>query len=176
MLVTDGAVELRESADILEKAGKKPLLFRDMKHYAANLLERILQQDDRFSQFTAQLGRTLCAIQQTELSHFTPPSQRSKARFMYLGPTLHWGQMISWQLLYPRSKGRQGVKAQRMNVKLDWVRGLRDDLARCSRCQNAIDESLRFINTQGIFHGASIALKTALSKLRLSNISIAVEN
>lgn len=86
MLVTDGAVELRESADISEKAKKKPLLFRDMKHHAANLLERILQQVDRFSQFTAQLGRTRCAIQQTELSHFTPPSQRSKARFMNLGP------------------------------------------------------------------------------------------
>ena len=170
MLLTDGAVELHESADILEKDGKKPLLFRDMKHYAANLLERILQQDDRFSQFTAQLGRTRCAIQQTELGHFTPPSQRAKARFMNLGPTLRWGKMISWQLSHPRSKGRKGVKAQRMNAKLGWVRGFRDDLTCWSRCQHAIDESLRFINTQGIFHGASIALKTALSKLSSSNI------
>lgn len=170
MLLTDGAVELRESADILEKDGEKPILFRDMKHFAANLLERILQQDDRFSQFNAELGRTRCAIQQTEISHFTPPSQRAKARFMNLGPTLRWGKMISWQLSNRLSKARQGVTPVRMNAKLGWVRGFRDDLACWSRCQYVIDESLRFINTHGIFRGASVALTKALSQLNSSSI------
>ena len=66
-----------------------------MKHYAANVLERILQQDDRFSQFISHLGSTRSAIQQNELSHFTPPSQKAKARFMNLEPTLRWGEMVS---------------------------------------------------------------------------------
>ena len=36
-LLTDGAVELRESADVLEINGENPILLRDMKHYAANV-------------------------------------------------------------------------------------------------------------------------------------------
>jgi len=114
MLLTDGAVELRESADVLEKPGKKLVLLRDMKHYSANLLERILQQDGRFSQFISHLGSARSAIQQTELSHFTPPSQKTKARFMNLEPTLRWGEMVSWQLAHPNSQGRQGIVAKRM--------------------------------------------------------------
>jgi len=39
-LLTDGALELRESADVLEIKGKKPIVLRDMKHYAANVFEK----------------------------------------------------------------------------------------------------------------------------------------
>lgn len=169
MLLTDGAVELRESADVLETPGKKLVLLRDMKHYAANLLERILQQDDRFSQFLSHSGSTRCAIQQTELSHFTPPSQKTKARFMNLEPTLRWGEMVAWQLSHPKSKGRQGIVAKRMNDKLGWVRAFRDDLGCWRRCQRVIGESLHFINTQGVFQGACEQLKLRLAKLRETN-------
>ena len=169
MLLTDGAVELRESADVLEKPGKKLVLLRDMKHYSANLLERILQQDDRFSQFISHLGSARSAIQQTELSHFTPPSQKTKARFMNLEPTLRWGEMVSWQLAHPKSQGRQGIVAKRMNDKLGWVRAFRDDLGCWRRCQRVIGESLHFINTQGIFQGACEQLKVQLDKLRQTN-------
>jgi hypothetical protein len=109
MLLTDGAVELRESAEVMEKDGKKPILLRDLKHVAANALERMIGNTDAFKAVTTFLGRTRSAIQQTELSHFTPPSQKTKARFMNLGATLRWCEMVLWQLDHPGSKARQGI-------------------------------------------------------------------
>jgi hypothetical protein len=39
-VVTDGAVELRESVQVLEKAGNTPRIFRDPKHFLANKRSR----------------------------------------------------------------------------------------------------------------------------------------
>lgn len=166
MLLTDGAVELRESADVLEKPGEKLVLLRDMKHFAANALERLIGNSERFQEFLALLGRSRSAIQQTELSHFTPPPQKPKARFMNLEPTLRWGEMILWHLAHPDSASRNGITAGRMNEKLGWVDNYRQDIASWSRCQAVIGESLKFINTQGLYRGASKDLQARLDRQR----------
>jgi hypothetical protein len=164
-LLTDGAVELRESADTLETAGKKLTLLRDMKHYAANIFEKLIGKSDRFGQYLSQLGRTRSAVQQTELSHFTPPPQKPKARFMNLGPTLRWERMISHHLSDPHSEARQDIMAQRMNDKLGWMRGFRADLACWHRCEEVMQASLKFINRQGVYRGAAAALTELLDHL-----------
>lgn len=164
-LITDGAVELRESADILKTLEKKLTVLRDMKHYAANVFEHLVGKSDRFVQYLSQLGQTRSAIQQTELSHFTPPPQKPKARFMNLGPTLRWGQMISHHLSDCHSMSRKGITTERMNNKLGWVRSFRADLACWNRCQEVMQASLKFINQQGVYRGASAALKELLGCL-----------
>ena len=94
-VVTDSASELRESVDVLENKEKKPILLRDMKHYAANVFEKLIGKDERFQSYLSQLGQTRSHVQQTELGHFTPAAQKPKARFINLGPSLRWGKMVS---------------------------------------------------------------------------------
>jgi len=137
-----------------------------MKHYAANVFEKIIGKDERFQEYLSKLGRTRSAVQQTELGHFTPPPQKPKARFMNLGPTLRWGQMVSYHLSNCHSKSRQGITAQRMNDKLGWVRDFRDDLAVWNRCEEVMQASLHFINRQGVYRGASAKLKDVLDQVR----------
>ncbi|MFT4557778.1 MAG: hypothetical protein ACI93T_002293 [Porticoccaceae bacterium] len=49
---------------------------RDFKHFAANVLKKVVGDDDeRFAEFTSQTGRTRSAIQQTELAHLSPAGQ-----------------------------------------------------------------------------------------------------
>ena len=165
-VVTGGAVELFESADALEIEGKTPIVLRDMKHYAANVFEQLIGKDERFTQYLSQLGRTRSAVQQTELSHFTPPPQKPKARFMNLGPVLRWGQMVSYHLSHCHSQSRAGITAARMNEKLGWVRGFGDDLAAWSRCQEVMQASLAFINRHGIYRGAAAQLQAKLDDVR----------
>jgi len=165
-LVTDGAVELIESADALEIEGQSPIVLRDMKHYAANVFEQLIGKDERFGQYLSKLGRTRSTVQQTELSHFTPPPQKPKARFMNLGPVLRWGRMVSYHLSDCYSKSRQGITAERVNEKLGWVRGFRGELAVWSRCQDVMQASLGFINRHGIYQGAAAKLKIKLEELR----------
>ncbi|MFV0490017.1 MAG: hypothetical protein ACK5NL_22905, partial [Vibrio fluvialis] len=162
-IVTDGAVELRESAAELENAGKIVMMFRDFKHVAANEFKRILEADDRFAEFQSQLGKTRSAIQQTELGHFTPPSFKQKARFMNLESIVNWAEMILWQLSNHRSAGRSGITADRMNEKLGWLREFRNDIACWSRCQTIISRSLTVINEEGLYRGSSANLQSALS-------------
>ena len=154
-LIVDGAAELREGAQPLQNQRENMLILRDFKHYAANILKKIVGDDERFGKFSKQIGRTRPAIQQTELAHFTPPGPKPKARFMNLRPMLQWSVMVLWHLSHPRSKSRQGIPAARMNAKLGWMRGYRDDILRWNACQAVVSAALKFINEQGVFKGAA---------------------
>ena len=168
-IVVDGAVELREGVEMAEMPrdkGQNTIVLGDFKHYAANVLKKIVGKDERFPQFSTQLGRTRSAIQQTELAHFTPPNAKPKARFMNLKPTLAWAKMVSWQLSHPQSQGRQNITAERMNNKLGWLREFRDDIDRWHACQQVVSASSTFINEQGLFRGAARQLRDHLRTLR----------
>lgn len=166
MLVSDGAVELRESANVLQTAEKKPIVQRDLKHFAANALERMIGNNDRYKDYVSHLGRTRSSIQQTELSHFTPPGLKTKARFMNLEPILRWGAMTSWHLEHPESEARKEISAERMEEKLGWLREFHGDLAQWNRVQRVIQISLHVINTQGLYRGVSADLRRWINLLR----------
>jgi hypothetical protein len=161
-LVCDGATELRDPAQKLEKDGKTPNVVGDMKHRAANILEKVVGKDERFIEFQKQVGLTRNRVQQTELGHFAPPPIKQKSRFMNFGPLLRWGSMVCGHLSRPTSKGRRGITAQRMNEKFGWTRAYRKDLASWNRCQELINVTLKFINVVGIYQGASKRLKSLL--------------
>ena len=144
-LIVDGAVELRAGAEILQTRRKDTLILGDFKHFAANVLKKLVGGSEPFARFTAQLGSTRSAVQQTELGHFTPPPLKPKARFMNLAATLTWARMVLWQLAHPHSRGRREITAARMNEKLGWVRTFREDIPRWSACQAVVSHALTFI-------------------------------
>jgi hypothetical protein len=175
-VVVDGAVELREGAEVLQKQGKDVIILNDFKHHAANVLKKIVGDDERFASFTSQVGRTRSAIQQTELGHLTPPSPRPKARFMNLAATLTWARMILWQLAHPHSKARHGITIARMTEKLGWLEEFRDGIPRWSACQAVVSASVTFINEQGLFRGAANQLADQLQSLSTCADSRAVSD
>jgi len=160
-LVVDGAVELREGAEMCEFSrdnGENTMILRDFKHYAANVMKKVVGDDERFRKFGTELGRTRSAIQQTELAHFTPSGLKPKARFMNLACTLQWAAMVLWHLSHFRSESRHGIAAKRMNEKLGWLREYRDDVRSWNACQNVVSAALTFLNGQGVFRGAARGL------------------
>jgi hypothetical protein len=164
-VVVDGAVELREGAEVLKKYREDVIILGDFKHYAANVLKKIVGESKPFASFTTQVGSTRSAVQQTELGHLTPPSPKAKARFMNLAATLAWAQMMLWQLAHPYSKARQEITTERMNEKLGWVRTFREDIPRWNACQAVVSSSVTFINEQGLFRGAADQLAEKLDSL-----------
>ncbi len=161
-VLMDGAVELREGAQCLKEWRRDTLVLRDLKHMAANRLEALLGKDARFQQFLTQLSQTRSSIQQTELAHLTPPSQKQKSRFMNLAATLKWATLVSWVLNTASAQARAGVTAERLELKLGWLREYQSELPIWRECQRVISICLTFINTQGLFRGASTALRTML--------------
>ncbi len=108
--MSDGAVELRDAAEILRKQRPDSITLGDFKHRAANVLKSIVGGDPRFAEIQTLVGQTRSAIQQTELAHLVPPSVQPKARFMNLAATLHWATMMLWLLDTPEATGRVKVK------------------------------------------------------------------
>jgi hypothetical protein len=162
-VLSDGAVELRDSVEVLKKLRKDCIALRDFKHKAANYLEAELGKTSRFTEFTTEVGKTRAAIQQTNLAHLTPPGLKTKARFMNLGALLRWGQTVLWLLDHPEAKTRTGLCTKRLDSKLGWLRDFRTDLASWNECQQVIQRGLKFINTQGVFVGASEKLCAILA-------------
>ena len=163
-IVCDGASELGDPAQTLENEGKTPNVIRDLKHHAANLLEKIVGKSERFLDFEKQVGPTRNRVQQTELSHFAPPPLKQKSRFMNLGCLWRWGSMVCWHLCHRDSKARRGITPKRMNEKLGWVKRYQDDLASWNRCQQLIDAALAFVNQKGIYRGAAKQLESVLAE------------
>lgn len=161
-VLVDGAVELREGAECLKKHRSDTEVFRDLKHFAANRFESLVGKGTRFQEFLGQLGKTRSAIQQTELAHLTPPSQKQKSRFMNLASTLKWADLASWVLNTPDAQARAGVTEPRLESKLGWLREYESELPMWRECQRIISTSITFINTQRLFRGASEALSKVL--------------
>lgn len=172
-VVSDGAVELREAAQSL---GAQTIVLQDFKHKAANYFKSLIEKEPRFKAFNGLLGQTRSAIQQTELSHLTPPSQKPKARFMNLSATLHWGLAVLWLLQHPDAETRQFVTTERLEEKLGWIRAYDDDLAAWSECQQVVDVGLTFMNQQGLFRGAAEKLRGALPNSLQHTISQQLAN
>lgn len=165
-VVCDGAVELRETVDVLEKAGEKVVVLGDFKHFAANRFEKRVGKSERFKSFCSQMGKTRCQVQQTELAHLTPLSLKTKARFMNIGPVVYWARMTLHMLDNPDDDAVADVEASRLSEKLGWVKSYRDDIASWGRCCELIDGSLGWINTQGLDRDSGDQLEKYLDSSR----------
>jgi hypothetical protein len=109
VLISDGAVELQESAEQLKTLNKDLIVLRDIKHLAANILEKTVRADEDYREFASNVSQTHCAIQQTELGQLTPPPGKSQARFMNLAPVLKWERRTLWLHDHQAAKGREGI-------------------------------------------------------------------
>jgi hypothetical protein len=158
---------LQDPAKELEKNGKKTVVLTDLKHHAANVLEKLIGRSDRFKTFLSEVGLTRNRVQQTELSVFVPPPLKVKSRFMNLAGLLRWAGMASYFLDQPQSAVREGISDERMNEKLGWLRAYREDLVGWTACQRVINAALNFINHQGLFLGAADQLRQELAQVML---------
>src|SRR5207244_3843093 len=120
---------------------------------AACLLKARLEGDERWKSYASQLGQAKFALQQTELAFLTPPSQRSKARFMNLGGLVDWGRKTLALVDDPSVLKEMKVSAERLSARLGWLQGFRAELAEWSAHQEVIDEALEFVRRQGLYPG-----------------------
>ena len=126
------------------------IVLGDLKHRAANVLEKGISRGGRFQAFLAEVGLTRNRVQQTELDQFSPPTLRSKSRFMNLGPLFNWATMVLYYLNTPSSNARKEICSERMEQKFGWLYEYASDLDRWNQCQEVIDRSLSVINLHGL--------------------------
>ena len=128
----------------------------DFKHYAANVLKRELETNERFAQFTALAGRVRSSIQQTELAHLIPSSVRPKARFMNLEPQLRWAARMLWLLDNPTHECLAGIDVKRLKAKLEGLEEFRQDIANWNALQDVISAGVTLVAQVGLRQGIGL--------------------
>ena len=163
-LVVDGAPELRDAAEVLQKQRSDMVVLNDFKHKAANIMKATVGKDEPFTKFSSLLGSTRNAVQQTELAHLRPPSSKPKSRFMNLAAILHWAALILWLLDHPDAKGRAGITDERFTEKLGWVREFSEQIVIWNECQDVVSAGVTFMNEHGLFRGATEELRERMGE------------
>ena len=161
-ILEDHGSDLYGGVEIFREAHPETIELYDITHKAACLLKARLEGDERWKSYASQLGKTKFALQQTELAFLTPPSQRSKARFMNVGVLVEWGRKTLALVDDPSGLERFGVTVERVQPKLGWLVEYREDLEKWSAFQQMIDGALNFVRHRGLYPGAGFAVAAAL--------------
>ena len=149
-VLSDGAAELRDAAEVLRKSRPDTIVLGDFQHRAANVLKSTVGGDTRFAAFPTPVGRTRPAIPQTELAHLVPPAVRPQARFLNLATTRHGATTMLWLLDTPHAQGRESITAERLEDQPGWLRAFRDEVARWTACQRVVSTGVTFVHEQGL--------------------------
>lgn len=127
----------------------------DVTHYGARLLKRRLEKHDRWQEFCSRVGQTKSQTGQTELAFLTPPAQRSKARFMNLGPLLSWAEKTLAVLDQQPASVLQHCTAERLEEKFGWLREYRQDLAGWQEYEAISQAVFEVVRGEGYGRGVS---------------------
>jgi len=163
-LVIDGAPELRDAAEVLQKQRPEMLVLNDFKHKAANIMKATVGKHESFSKFNSLVGSTRNSVQQTECAHLRPPGSRPKSRFMNLAAILHWAALVLWLLDHPEAASRAEISDERFTEKFGWVREFSEEIATWNECQAVISTGVKFMNEQGLFRGATKELRACMGE------------
>jgi hypothetical protein len=164
-IVDDHGVDLNGGVQIFQKDHPDTVEIYDVKHKAACLLKARLEKDPQWTAFCTRVGQTRCAIQQTELGALTPPAPKPKARFMNLGCQLNWASHVCALLDGLPGTAPSWATPQRLEEKLGWVRGFRDDLALWREWQGIMDKTVCFVGSEGLHAQTARALTGELGPL-----------
>lgn len=161
-IVDDHGAELTGGVALFQQRHPQTVEIYDAKHKAACLLKRRLERDPRWAAFQAQVGRTRCAIQQTELAFLVPPGTRLKSRFMNLEPLLRWATHLLSILASPPDVVCQHSTPERLAEKLGWLAEYRDALGEWAQWQAVVDIVVKFVSGHGHFAEAAAELRQQL--------------
>jgi len=161
-ILHDHGADLHGGVEIFCQAHPETDEFCDIKHKAARLLKARLERDAAWKDYSSRLGQTKFLVQQTELACLTPPSQRSKARFMNVDGQADWGIKTLALVDDPSWLERMGITAERMRAKLGWLDEFRGKIVEWSACLAVIERTLEFIRYRGLTVRAGRELDAAL--------------
>lgn len=150
VVVNDFGADVHGGVEIFRQKHPETSEVYDIKHKAACLLKHRLEKNPRWQEFQANVGQTRCAVQQTELGFLTPPAPKPKARFMNLQPQLEWADGVLDVLANPPAPVLQWTSVQRLEEKLGWLRGFKDDIAEWSSWQQIVNIAVTHVNGHGI--------------------------
>jgi hypothetical protein len=152
-IVSDHGADIKGAVDLFQQAHPATEDGYDVKHKLACLLKPRFEKDPRWATFASELGQCKFRLQQTPLAALTPPSQRSKSRYMNLLPLLKWGQRLLALLDLPLGDLPPEVDGAELQRRCGWLKEYRADLERWLGLHRTVGRTLKFLRVSGLTRG-----------------------
>jgi len=162
VIVNDHGADLAGGVKFFQERHPETMDIYDLKHKAACLLKHRLEKNPRWQAFQQHVGKTRCAVQQTEMAFLAPRTPKPKARFMNLQSHLEWAETVLAILRQPPAEVLQWVRPERLQEKLGWLEEFAEPVAEWSEWQRVVNLSVEFVNRQGIYRGVEQDLRGQL--------------
>lgn len=178
LIVSDQGGDVRGGIERYCRNHRHTVATCDAAHKGANQLRQLLEADERWAGFVAQLGQTKAKLQQTPLACCMGPRLRPKARFMNLAAPLRWAR---WCLRLldrslpedkPLTDRQQAVLAKidrkELEAKLGWLRAYRQAVEEWSQLHEVIQVVVRQVRRHGIDRDTVAELRRQFDAMTIS--------
>jgi hypothetical protein len=162
-ILSDEGSDLTNGAAQFQEKHPETQVLNDLAHKAAIFLKRELLADPRWDSFVKHCGQTQPRVKQTELGHLAPPTQKVKARYMNLGPLIHWGAKMLRLIDTPVSERPAELDLSRLEEKFGWIREFRTALVEWNDLEKVKDRALEYGRVEGYHVAAKKQLHQQLS-------------
>lgn len=158
-IISDDGSDLRAGIKTFCQKHPETDYIYDIKHFTAMLLKHELQDEEEWSNFRTLATQTKQQLQQTSLAFLSPPSQRSKSRYMNVDILIQWGQKTLYFL------DHQVNTYDEIKEKLGWLNEYRDCLEEWGEIMQIIGLTESHVRKKGIFRGSHRELKNLIQNL-----------
>jgi hypothetical protein len=161
-IVGDYGPDIKSGIERFCNNHKNTCYIYDIKHKGAAILKRELQDDEDWIKFAQSAAQTSKKVQQTGLSAFAAPNQRSKARYMNVDKLVRWGQdMLSY---FDQENNDDTYDHTQINEKLGWLHEYRYHLDAWGNLVNVVESAVDFVKSAGIYSYCSVDLGTEIEE------------
>jgi hypothetical protein len=136
--------------------------FLDIAHKASNLLKKAIVSDDAWAEYNKTISNIAARSRLTAASFLTPPSQRSKARFMNLGDQLRWAKK-SLTILDDPSRVSKHISREVLEEKLGPLRTHREAIHKWCLLQELCDVAIKVVGQHGYGEATVETLRTEIA-------------
>ena len=148
-IVSDQGGDVKSGGTLFCQKHEETAQVGDIAHQTALFVKHELEADERWSSFVSAQGHAKAKLQQTALAHLTPPSLKSKARYMNLEELVAWGQNTRAYLDAPVKVESPAVAPEVFEEKLGWLRQYDAALAEWGGVMEVVSTTRSYVRKHG---------------------------
>ncbi len=165
-IISDHGADLNAGIEKFLQQHPQTSAVYDIKHKAAAVLKRELDQDVDWNRFTQFAAQARLQVQQTAMAALVPPNQKTKARYMNVEILVHWGQNLLAFFDTPQEIRQPTLDQELLEKKLGWVTDFRSQLKDWGELFEMITAIESFIRHHGLYQEVHLELEKHLLPLQ----------
>jgi hypothetical protein len=132
-ILSDRGSDLKKGVELMQKENPDVISLDDIVHLVSRLIQKLLEQDDRWDQYRQANCKCANAVRQGPLAHLKPPRPKTKARYMNIDREVRWGARALSLLDRVRSgqlneRQKKRLPRELIETNLDWLDAYREGI------------------------------------------------